>query len=355
MRETWKNFSSDNAGTVSPAILAALTVANEGAAASYGADEWTSRLTDIVRAVFEAPAAQIFAVTTGTAANALALSALVPPYGAVYCDAGAHIANDECGAPEFFTGGAKLLQLPSRDGRLSPQIQREHIAAARSIGVHKTLPAAISISQATEWGTVYSTDQLRAIGAEARALGLALHMDGARFANALAATGGTPAALSWQAGVDVLSLGATKNGAMAAEAVIFFRPEQAEEFARRRKRGGHLWSKSRFLAAQLAAYLSDDLWLQNARQANAMARLLADGLAQLTGAKLLQEAQVNEVFALLPAAMAQRLQAAGFGFSPWYMPDHAAIPPGCVPARFVAGCDVREDDVQALLRTAAAT
>ena len=353
MRPFNKNFSSDNAGGISPAILAALLAANEGSTASYGADPWTAQLREIVRELFDAPGAEVFAVTTGTAANALALSALVPPYGAVYCDAAAHIANDECGAPEFFSGGARLLKLPSRDGRLAPEALAAHIKTSRAISVHKSLPCAISISQATEWGTVYSAEQVQLLGAQARALGLALHMDGARFANALAALGGTPAALTWQAGVDVLSLGATKNGAMAAEAVIFFRPELAREFARRRKRAGHLWSKSRFLSAQLVAYLSDDLWLTNARQANSMAALLAEGLRHVSGIRLLQAVQANAVFALLPEGLTARLAAAGFLFQPWYPPEQTTAVPGTVPVRFVTGCATAPEDVAALLRAAA--
>ena len=292
---------------------------------------------------------RVFAVGTGTAANALALSAVAPPYGAVYCDASAHIETDECGAPEFFTGGAKLLPLPSRDGRLSSDALAAHLEAGRAVGVHKSLPTAISVTQATEWGTVYSPQQLQAIGAQARRLGLSLHMDGARFANALASLGGTPAELTWQAGIDVLTLGATKNGAMAAEAVIFFRPELAQEFARRRKRAGHLWSKARFLSAQLIAYLTDDLWLVNARQANLMATRLAEGLTQLEGVSLLHEVQANEVFVVLPEAMVVRLEAAGFQFYRWYVPQGEPIVPGTTPVRFVTGCGIQPNDVDALL------
>ena len=352
MKPLCKNFSSDNTGGISPAILAALVAANEGAAA-YGTDPWTARLRDTVREIFAAPEAEVFAVTSGTAANALALSALVPPYGAVYCDTAAHIANDECGAPEFFTGGARLITLPSRDGRFSPDALAEHIKAHRATSVHKSLPTAISISQATEWGTVYSAAHVQRIGATARALGLALHMDGARFANALAALGGTPASLSWQAGIDVLSLGATKNGAMAAEAVIFFRPDLAQEFARRRKRAGHLWSKSRFLSAQLIAYFTDGLWLSNARQANMMATLLAEGLMRLDGVLLLQEVHANAVFAALPEIMAARLEAGGFLFQRWYLPQGVPATPGTTPVRFVTGCDITPPDVNALLHAAA--
>lgn len=352
MKPIRKNFGSDNVGPISPAILAAMVAANEGAVPSYGGDPWTAQLQSVVRTVFEAPDAQVFAVATGTAANALALSAMVPPYGGVYCDASAHIENDECGAPEFFTGGAKLLTLPSRDGRLSPAALYAHVEASRAIGVHKSKPAAISITQATEWGTIYSLEQVRAIGSTARDLGLSLHMDGARFANALATLGCSPAAITWQAGIDVLVLGATKNGAMAAEAIIFFRPDLADEFARRRKRAGHLWSKARYLSAQLVAYLTDDLWLDNARQANAMATRLAGGLLGLEGARLLHEVQSNELFAVLPEPVIARLEAAGFLFYRWYLPPEEPVIPGTVAVRLVTGLETDAADVDALLAAA---
>ena len=352
MKPIRKNFGSDNVGPISPAILAALVAANEGAVPSYGGDPWTAQLQAVVRAVFEAPEAQVFAVATGTAANALALSAMVPPYGGVYCDASAHIENDECGAPEFFTGGAKLLTLPSRDGRLSPAALYAHVEASRAIGVHKSRPTAISITQATEWGTIYSLEQVRAIGSTARDLGLSLHMDGARFANALATLGCSPAAITWQAGIDVLVLGATKNGAMAAEAIIFFQPDLADEFARRRKRAGHLWSKARYLSVQLIAYLTDDLWLRNARQANAMATRLAGGLLGLDGARLLHEVQSNEVFAVLPEPVIVRLEAAGFLFYRWYLPPDEPVTPGTAAVRLVTGLETEAADVDALLAAA---
>ncbi len=354
MRSIGKNFSSDNVGPISPAILQAMIRANDGAAPSYGADPWTARLQELVRETFEAPDAEVFAVATGTAANALALSALVPPFGGVYCDAAAHIENDECGAPEFFTGGAKLLTLPSRDGRLSPAALSAHLEASRAIGVHKSKPTAISLTQATEWGTVYSLEQVRAIGAIARHLGLAVHMDGARFANALATLDCSPAAATWRAGIDVLTLGATKNGAMAAEAVIFFQPGRlTDEFARRRKRAGHLWSKARYLSAQLVGYLEDALWLRSAIQSNAMATRLADGLLTMRDVRLLHEVQSNEVFAVLPEATIARLEAAGFVFYRWYLPPGEPVAPGTAAVRLVTGLDTNPADVDALLDAAA--
>ncbi|WP_419727984.1 threonine aldolase family protein [Lichenicola sp.] len=351
MKPIRKNFGSDNVGPVSPAIMAAMVEANTGAVPSYGGDQWTAQLAALTRDVFETEV-EVFSVATGTAANALALSALVPPYGAVYCDSSAHVDTDECGAPEFFTGGAKLLGLPSYDGRLSPAALRAHLEASRAIGVHKSKPTAITITQATEWGTVYALDEVQAIGETAQSLGLSLHMDGARFANAMATLGCSPAEITWKAGVDVLSLGATKNGAMAAEAVVFFRRDLAVEFARRRKRAGHLWSKARFLSAQLIAYLSDDLWLRNARQANAMALRLAQGLVRIRGARLLHEVQSNEVFVVLPEPVIGRLEAAGFLFYRWYLPAGQTLEAGTASVRLVTGLDTEAADVDALLDAA---
>jgi len=352
MTQLRKNFGSDNVGPVSPAIFRAMEEANTGSVPSYGNDPWTQRLEAVVRERFACPSALVFPVATGTAANSLALSAIVPPFGAVYCDATAHIETDECGAPEFFTGGAKLLALPSRNGRVSPEALIRHVEGGRALGVHKSKPAALSVTQATEWGTLYSLEELRALGDAAAHLGLAVHLDGARFANALVTLGCSPADATWKAGVDVMSLGATKNGAMAAEAVIFFRPELAEEFGRRRKRAGHLWSKSRFLSAQLLAYLADDLWLTNARQANDAATRLANGIERMEGGRLLFPVQANEVFALLPDAAIARLEAAGYLFYPWYMPNGETAPDGASPVRLVASCDLEPQDVDGFLQAA---
>src|SRR5262245_32552627 len=274
------NFCSDNVTTIAPEIMTALERANSSAAMPYGNDEITKRLEQRIAQIFERSVA-VFPVATGTASNALALSTLTPPYGVLYCHEQAHIQVDECGAPELYTGGAKLLPLPGASGKLTPGA----LAAALSLGwrgsVSNPQPAVLSLTQATENGTVYRLDEVRALAEVAHAHGLKVHMDGTRFANALVSLNCAPADASWRAGVDVLSLGATKNGALAAESVIFFDPALAQTMAFRRKRGGHLFSKMRFVSAQLEAYLSDDLWLRNARHANAMARRLADGLAKI--------------------------------------------------------------------------
>jgi threonine aldolase len=310
------NFASDNTAPVCPEILAALASANTGHVPSYGADPLTARLIGNMRDIFETDVG-VFPVGTGTAANALALATLVHPYGAVLCYDEAHIATDECGAPEFYMGGAKLVTLPSATGRITPEQIEAAMARATDGGVHHILPEAVSITQATEWGTVYTASQVGALGEASRRRGLHLHMDGARFANALAHLGCTPAELTWKAGVDVLSFGATKNGALAAEAVIFFNPALAAGFERRRKRAGQLWSKLRFLSAQLEAYLAGDLWLRNARHANAMAARLAAGLADLPGVRLVQDVQANELFVAMPDSLIDALQGAGAVFYRW--------------------------------------
>jgi threonine aldolase len=275
----------------------------------------------------------------------LALAALTPVWGAIYCHEASHIQTDECGAPEFFAGGAKLLPLSGADAKLAPAT----LAAAmiEQGVVHHVQPAALSISQATEAGTLYRPAEIAALGALARRHGLALHMDGARFANAVAALGCSPAELTWRAGVDVLSLGATKNGALAAEAVVFFEPAKAADFAFRRKRGGHLFSKMRFLSAQLDAYLADGLWLRQAAHANRLAARLSTGLAALPGARLRHPTEANEVFVELPEAAIEALAAAGFGFYRW-----GGATSRCL--RLVTAFDTRAADVDACIATARA-
>jgi threonine aldolase len=311
-----RNFNSDNVAPACEAVIAALSAANLGAAASYGADDWTARLQSMASHLFETEVS-VFPVTTGTAANSLALSHLVPPFGAIYCYEAAHIVTDECGAPEFFSGGAKLIGFPAADGKIRPEQLKAAIAFAEDMGVHHVKPAAVSLTQATEWGTVYSLGELAAITAVAKHHRLPVHMDGARFANALVHLNCSPAEATWKRGVDVLSLGATKNGALCAEAVVFFDPVMAGEFARRRKRAGHLWSKMRFLSAQLLAYLDEGLWLQNARHANAMATTMAQALKTVAGSRLLHPVEANELFVALPEATVAHLEKLGFQFYRW--------------------------------------
>ena len=308
------NFCSDNASGAAPEIFRALEAANDGWAMPYGNDDLTRRVQDRVQELFETEAA-VLPVATGTAANVLCLSVMTPPYGAIYCHRESHINVDECGAPELFTGGAKLVALPGDHAKITPAILDAGIVDAGD--VHSVQPAAISLTNASEAGTVYTPEETRAISQIAKAHGLGLHLDGARFANALVSLGCSPAELSWKAGVDALSLGATKNGVMAGELVVLFDPGKAEELGYRRKRGGHLFSKMRFLSAQLEAYLADDLWLRNARHANAMATALAEGLAALPGAKLSHPVEANEIFVVLPERVIQGLFERGFQFYRW--------------------------------------
>ena len=309
------NFCSDNTTGAAPEILAALAAANDGATMPYGNDAFTRRVEARIAEVFETEA-DVFLVATGTAANALSLSVMTPPFGAVFCHARSHIQCNECGAPEFYSGGAKLVPLPGDDGRIGADDLLAALAA-HDPGVHHVQPAAGSLSQSTEAGTVYAVDAVRDIADVAHGHGLKVHMDGARFANALVALGCSPADATWRAGVDVLCLGASKNGAFAAEAVVLFDRALAQTFAYRRKRGGHLLSKGRFLAVQFEAYFTDGLWLKNAAHANAMAARLAEGLAAVPGARLAYPTEANEVFVALPPAVIAGLEGDGAQFYRW--------------------------------------
>lgn len=312
------NFASDNVTGVAPEIMAALAEANAvPAAMPYGADDWTARVEAAFAEVFEHEVA-VFPVATGTAANSLTMSVLSPPFGAIYCLEHSHLYDDECGGPEFFTGGAKLVPLDGENGKLSASALDNKLSnRGPASGVHVVQPAAVSLTQTSEMGTVYSVDEVGAVGEVARKHGLLLHMDGARFANALAATNASPADMTWRAGVDALSFGATKNGAMCAEAIVLFRPELAETLGFRRKRGAHLFSKMRFLSAQLEAYLADGLWLRLARHANDMAAILAAALEASTEADVLYPVDANMIFTRLDPALIERLFEAGFFFYSW--------------------------------------
>jgi len=309
-------FSSDNAAGASPQIMDAIVRANAGAAMPYGADDWTRAAEDRLREVFECDC-QAFFTPTGTAANALALACASPPWGAIFAQKDAHVMDDECGAPEFFSHGARMIGVPGAAGKIDPTALRHTLAAYPRGLVKQVQPAALSLSQATESGTAYSLAELAELTAIAREASLRVHMDGARFANALVALGVSPAAMTWQAGVDMLSFGATKNGALMCEAVIFFDRELAAEFVFRRKRGGHTVSKARFLGAQMLAYLDKGHWLDLARRANAQAQRLASGLQALRGVRLPWPTEVNEVFALLPADMDAALRQAGAWYHDW--------------------------------------
>ncbi|MBV9571029.1 MAG: low specificity L-threonine aldolase [Alphaproteobacteria bacterium] len=337
------NFLSDNAYGAAPEILAAIAKANDGAAPPYGDDEITSRLTRRFCEVFEREVV-VFPVVTGTAANALALAALVPPYGAIFCHEENHIAVDECSAPEFFSGGARLVPLNGVHGKITPETIERALPLFQR-GVHSPVPSAISITQATERGTVYKRDEIAALSELARRHRMTIHMDGARFANALAHLGCTPAELTWKVGVDALSFGATKNGALCAEAVILFDPSRAQDLEYRRKRGGHLISKMRFISAQLEAYLLDDRWLNLAHAANANAQTLAISLSGVADMQLAEPVEANEVFVCMPVALAAKLKTCGATFYEWDLPadDRVLI-------RLVVSPLTPDSDIQKFIR-----
>lgn len=345
-------FASDNVQGADAAVLAAMQAANDGTAYSYGADPWTARAESALSKLFEREVTS-FLVLTGSAANSLALSALVPAHGAVLCHKEAHINTDECGMPELFTGGAKLIGMGGAGAKLAPEtLSRRLDQFVR--GEHEVKPCAFSLTQATELGTVYAPAEVKALCDVAHARGLKVHMDGARFANAVASLGCSPAEVTWKAGVDVLSFGGTKNGAVMLEAVVFFDPDLAKDFKFKRKRAGQLLSKGRFLGAQMEAYLKDGLWLANAARANAMARRLADGLAQVPGVRLPLPTQANEVFPILPVGLHEALLKAGAHYYDWPGdgPGTDEVRAGEVFARFVTGFRTTEADVDQLIAAA---
>ncbi len=337
------NFASDNAAPVAQPILDAIARANTGYALGYGNDDDTRAVERRLSEIFERDVAA-FLVPTGTAANALALAHIAPPWGVVFCHAESHIATDECGAPEFFGAGFKLAGLSGDAGKIAPETLKTALAAYGGHRPHQMVAAALSITQVTEAGTIYRVDEIAAMSAIAHGRGLAVHMDGARFANALVRLNATPAQMTWQAGIDVLSFGATKGGAMGAEAVVIFDPVRAAFFGERRKRGGHLLSKHRFLAAQFAAFLEGGLWLDLARHANAMASELAEKLAAL-GLPPVFPVEANLVFVALPRALDAKLKAAGASY--YVRPSETlCLPADRVLARLVTSFATRQDDVE---------
>ncbi|MER9313604.1 low specificity L-threonine aldolase [Mesorhizobium australicum] len=343
------DFRSDNVSNVSPEILNDLMKANQGTSTSYAEDDLTRAVTRKLQDVFEHPV-RFFPVLTGTASNALGLSILTPPYGGIFCSDEAHIYYDECAAPEFFTGGAKLIGLPSLNGRISAGDAEKAIAKAVSSGVHHAKPSTVSITQATELGTVYTPEEVAEVSSVSRKFGLHLHMDGARFANAVASLGVPPAELTWKAGVDVLCLGATKNGAISAEGVVIFNKNIGDDLAYRVKRSGHLASKSRFISSQWLAYLTDNLWLNNATWANAMARRLSKGLAAFPSARIVFPTEANEVFVSVDHPISDALTEHGVKFSRWPAEEGTVLRfvtsfntpeadvDGCIDAFMAAGC-----------------
>lgn len=341
------SFISDNLAGASPTVLRALAAANDGFAPGYGADDWTARTEALFSELFERKVA-VSLVASGTAANALGLASLVSPWGAVLCHRESHVAEDECGAPEFYSNGAKLIGLSGAGNKLTPATVLHQLALMRSGFVNHVQPQALSLTQSTECGLVYTADEITALKRAVEPRGLKIHMDGARFANAVAALGCTPAEITWKAGVDVLSFGGTKNGAWAAEAVIFFDPDDASEMPWRRKRAGHTLSKGRFLGAQFEALLADGHWLALARHANAMARRLAQ-IFRHADIRLAWPCQANAVFPILTEEQRALLMANGVGFLSWTdtaLPPETALRPGEAVCRFVTSFATQSPDVE---------
>lgn len=335
------NFLSDNAAAACPEVMVAVAAANQPTAQAYDGDDWSARLDAAFADFFGAPCS-VFAVSSGTAANALALAAMVPPYGAVVCHREAHIQVDECGAPEFYSGGAKLLLVDGAHGKLDPAAIADGLAAHRG-DVHQVQPRVLSLTQATECGTVYSPAELAALGDHARTQGWRVHLDGARFANSLVRLGCHPGDISWRAGVDALSFGTIKNGGMSSEAVVLFDRALADDLRFRRKRAGQMPSKGRFNAAQLLAMIESGAALRNAAAANAGAQRLA----QAAPARMLHPVEANEVFAQLGAGGPESLRAQGFNFYDWG-------DAGSNEARFVVAWDTPATSIDALAAALAA-
>ena len=334
------NFRSDNEAPAAPEILEALVEANNGTAWSYAEDEWSDRLDAAFSDLFGTPTT-VVPLSTGTAANSIALACVTPPWGSVYCHHGAHIARDEGGAPEFFGNGLRLVPVMGADGKLDPEGLEKAIATNAGHGVHSYVPSVLSLTQSTEAGTVYQADEVFALSEVARQSGMRVHMDGARFANAVAALGGQPGATSWQAGVDMLSFGAGKNGCIGAEALLFFGDSNLREHAERlRKRSGHLLSKMRYVSAQLLAYIEGDLWLKLAAHANRQAAVFAEAVAAQSLARLEYTVEANEVFVRWSAAGFAALRESGIQFFTW--PGHEDL------ARFVFSHCTREDETSTL-------
>jgi threonine aldolase len=348
------HFGSDNESGASPRVLEALARANDGAESAYGDDAYTRRAVEALKDVFRCDLDAFF-VSTGTAANGLALSCLVQPWQSILCHAQAHVLLDESTGPELFTGGARLLPISAGDGKLRPDHLARHFETAGSHPPHNPVAAALSVTQVSENGLVYTPEELAALCGEAHRRGLTVHMDGARFSNAVAALGCAPADISWKAGVDVLCLGASKNGALAAESVIFFKRDLAATFAHRRKRAGHLASKGRFLGAQFLGWLEGGHWLELARRANERAAELGKGLASLSGVRLAWPVQANEVFAVVPKGWAEEMRAAGAVFFDWYpdvLPPGPPLEKGETLVRFVASFSTEASSVQKFISRA---
>lgn len=340
-------FASDNTGPAHPQVLEHVVAANDGYAMPYGADPIMDDVRTMIREIFEAPEAAVYLASTGTAANALALSCYCQPWQTIFCSPVAHIHEDECNAPEFFSGGAKLTLVPGAD-KMTTDALEASIAFEEARGVHGPQRGPVSITQVTERGSVYTLGEIEALCEVAKKYDLPVHLDGARFANALVRLNCSPAEMTWQAGVDVVSFGGTKNGCMGVEAVVLFDPEKAWEFELRRKRGAHLFSKHRFLSAQMRGYLKNGLWLDTAKIANARAKRLEDGL-RAKGAEFLYEPHANMIFANFPRKTHQKLHDAGAKYYVWEGSLEGDDPDEMLAARLVCDWSISEALVDAFL------
>ena len=332
------DFRSDNTGRAAPEILDALVRANSGTALGYGADEWTARLQERFGELFETRV-RVFPVATGTAANALSLAAISPPWGLVYCSEMAHINTSEANAAGFFGGGLKLVPVAGNHGRISAEALAQTLAGIQPGAIHRGQPAAVNLTQASDLGAVYSLDDIRAVSDIAKARGLRVHMDGARFANALARLQCSPAEMSWRSGVDILSFGATKNGGALCDAIVVFKPELADGLAMQLRRAGQVWSKMRFAAAQLLAYVEDGLWLRLAQASNRAAARIAAGVAGLPGVRPIAPVEANELFLEMSSEVIDALEQGGFQF----------YRRSATLARFVCRFDVTDAEADALV------
>ena len=343
------HFTSDNAGPAHPSVLQALVDANHGYTTSYGTDPIMDEVRQLVRDMFEAPEAAVFLTATGTAANSILLATMANPWDTIFCTPMAHIHEDECNAPEFYSG-AKLTIVPATDAKMTPDTLRAAMANEESRGVHGPQRGPVSITQVTEKGTIHSVDEIRALADVTHEFGSKLHLDGARFCNALVALGCTTAEMTWKAGVDAVSFGGTKNGLMGVECCVIFDPKLAWEFELRRKRGGHLFSKHRYLSAQMKAYLTDDLWHDMATAANASCARLAEGLRAHNTAELVFEPQANMIFVRLPRRDHQRLMAAGAHYYTWDGDPEKGDPNELLTARLVTDWSMTDEGVDEFLQ-----
>ena len=333
------NFQSDNQSSVFPEIIDYLNIVNKNSSPAYGTDDVTILATNLLIDLFETDLKVLF-VSSGTAANSIAISSICPPYGGILCSDNAHIGGDECGAPEFFTGGAKLIPIPTVNALISEKNLTNTLNNYGLHGIHEVLPSAISLTQASELGTIYTPEDIQKVIYVAKKHNLKTHMDGARFSNACASLNCSPAELTWKSGIDILSLGTTKNGTISCEAIIIFNQEIIDDIERRQKRAGHLWSKNKFIAGQIITWLEDDRWLNAAKKANSQAKTLKSLLKNLKNVTVEYPVDINMVFASIPKKIQSLLKDKNVKFNPWYGSENLT--------RFVTSWDTKDSELKKL-------